>query len=144
MKSNLVEHNLKKEAKNCNNCLGWLHNCNADCCRVFKMNINLLNEGRDGVMWAKAIPDPEYIWYMRLHGVKMREGKMIFNLKDYKIDVKDDEVYFYRPCNNLKNNLCIGHESGDKPKICKEFNENCGKDNSKWFVVPTCLANYKR
>ena len=111
---------------------------------MFRINTNILHKGRNNTLWIKTVPSQDYVWYVKLHGAQTREGKIIFNIKDYDIIVKGAETYFYRACNNLKDNLCIEHDSGNQPLVCKEFDETTDSENGRWFVVPSCLANYKR
>ena len=135
------EDELKEEAKRCDNCICWNHHCNAECCRVFKIDKKLLRRYSDRILRLTATPPKDLINYYELHGMK----NYFFNEDNYdKIEEKEDGyVYFHRDCDALEGNLCKLHGKPEQPQVCKDFNENKIINSNRWFVTPNCLARYK-
>ena len=144
MKSNPVESKLKTESKNCSSCTQWIHNCKAACCRVFRAESRHMHKGRVNSFWFHFDKNPDMAEYYRLHNCLVFSGKVFVPLGKLRLEIKDGYHYFYGDCKNLEGNSCKEHTSGNRPSVCKDFDETSGEETNKWFVVPECLANYKR
>ena len=96
-----------------------------------------------GFLKVKTKIAKDMIFYYELHGCEFIEGKMYINTKKFKVDDDGRVTTFYRDCDYLVDRKCKGHGK-DKPQICIDFKENGNKDNSRWFIVPGCLANFKK
>jgi hypothetical protein len=69
---------LIASARECNDCVCWLDNCEAECCRVFTFYLTLRSDvsfGRDEVR-LHTVMTPDMKRYYELHGAKV-EGDWV-------------------------------------------------------------------
>jgi len=135
---------LIEEAKSCNNCESWLHNCQAACCKQFKIKKTDLKKTHLGYEMMAELKEDDCFYY-RLHGVYVQNNKLIIIKKKFVITEEGEFIIFHRDCDYLTNNHCKEHASGDRPETCKGFNELTGKNNDRnSYAVPMCLCNFKK
>ena len=132
------------EASKCEDCISWHHHCKAECCKIVFLNINpgeLKKPGRFITIQPKL---PFNDWrYFSLRDVPYMRGKLRF-MKD-RIIVAGGKVMYVYPCRLLKGNMCIEHEKGTKPDICKVLTLQTAKlPNQPFQLTDNCLFKYKQ
>lgn len=132
---------LTEKAKNCHSCLEWLHICKAECCKQFSLTKNNVKKERMG--FSTEIPTEDLVQYYYLHGAYIKQRRLYFPAHKYQIIKTNNNLLFIRPCNYLKDNKCTEHKSGNRPLICKQFNENDKKAIKGAYITPRCLARFK-
>lgn len=135
---------LKILAKNCHNCLDWISICNANCCRTFTLNRKDLKETEESLILTTKQTKDMY-FYLEVHGGRIEGDQVIFTKKDFVLTGNPFQITFNRKCNYLDEETlkCIHHEDGERPQVCKDFNENTGVGAGS-YAVPLCLAHYKK
>lgn len=133
-----------REAKTCNDCPGWHKHCNAECCKVVKIIVDLKTLEK-GFKYLTIKPNKPLglsdIIYYRLRGVQYMRGLLRFQ-KD-RIEVIGRNVYYYHPCSKLKGNFCEDHPH-KKPLLCKSLTlETANLPGQPFAVTDNCLFKYK-
>jgi hypothetical protein len=148
------EARLRAKALKAENCLDWLEVCQAACCREFEVPARMvrLNEASITIVFppfAKLSSDQRM--YYRLHGGIITGRYAVFKLKDstgkklLQMNRRGPMMAIHRRCNNLNDqNLCDGWASGDRPEICKTFDEKGPVVNHDCYAPKNCLACWRR
>lgn len=135
---------LKAEARDCKDCLGWLKHCNAECCRetmLLDHNYDLTKPAIIIKLDPKKFPR-DRIWYYKLHGIQIKHDFMVIPTK---FCTKEGPwIKFKRKCDALTDeNLCKLHGHA-KPKVCREFTLESYRDHTTTAqCTPNCLFKYK-
>ena len=132
------------ESSKCEDCLGWLHHCNAECCKIIFLNIDLKKLEKPGKLLTLKLKDPLSLSdgrYYNLRDVQYIRGVLRF--KKERIIVVGRKVMYIYDCKLLKDNLCIGHPD-DKPELCRVLNLETSKLPGQPFeLTDNCLFKYK-
>ncbi len=136
------ELDLVEAARQCDDCLGWLDRCEAECCGVFTFALRLRSDvlfGPDEVR-LHTLLDADLNRYYELHGAVV-EGDWVIVPRDACV-VTLDRLDVHMPCRELReDNHCRIHRTG-KPAPCRNFSlENAA--SSDYVVMPRCLYRYK-
>ena len=132
------------EATKCEECTQWHHHCNAECCKTVKINID--PKELDKVATYLSIkPIGRFglddINYYKYRDVNYVRGNLRFR-KD-RLMVIGGLIYYFHPCSQLDNNLCLLHGK-NKPEICKMLTLETAKLPGQPFTLtPNCLFKYK-
>ena len=132
------------EASKCENCTQWHKHCNAECCKIVRINLDpkeldkvstylcIKPRGRFGM---------DDIRYYRYRDVGYVRGMLRF--KKERLTAIGGVIYYFHPCSRLKDNLCLDHPN-NKPEICKTLTLETAKlANSPIYLTPNCLFKYK-
>jgi len=133
---------LVDEAKKCMDCAGWLHVCNASCCRQFSV-VHPASTSRFPPLIFLPMPrTADRQLYYRLHGCRIAHGQLVIRTRNYHVVRKENRLVFHRKCDWLgEDNRCIHYS--ERPSVCKDFDElGRGKPQGA-YVTEGCLANYK-
>uniref|UniRef100_A0A6M3JJD6 Uncharacterized protein n=1 Tax=viral metagenome TaxID=1070528 RepID=A0A6M3JJD6_9ZZZZ len=149
----LQEHDLREKAAKSKNCLDWIPICNADCCRLFTLEINgISNEEmqtkifKGEILTLRKICTKDQALYYKIHGVKYKHGLITIDTNIFRsitLNKKSKKFEFRRDCDWLIGTLCKEHDTGRKPEICKIYAETKPNKNKNIHVISKCLANYK-
>lgn len=134
-----------EEAKNCKDCVGWLKNCKAECCKTVLLNMDpiVLEKTSTQYLLVKVGPiSPSRQRYYTLRDVRYTRGTLRFR-KD-RIHVFGRKMIYMHACRLLdENNLCKGHPY-DKPEICEDFTlDNAHEKDNGYLLTDNCLFKYK-
>ncbi len=130
------------EAAKCHDCIHWLKNCKAECCKIIFLNIDPKELEKSGKLLTVKVKQPftDYRYYS-LHDVEYIRGLLRF--KKERITVVGRKVMYVHPCKLLKGNLCEGHPD-KKPELCKMLNLETAKLPGQTFeLTDNCLFKYK-
>ena len=95
-------------------CIKNIDKCKARCCKSLTVTTKIRTQ--------------DLLRYYKLHGCELvRVGREMYTI-----------IMPVRCTALTEDNLCSLHESGDKPNVCKMFDE--GKTTGFW-VPPTCVLN---
>lgn len=135
---------LIKEARGCNNCLQWVKHCNAECCRQFRVGLKQLQKHRLGYAVKTTLTEDAQHYY-KIHGCYYTRGLLIMPKRSgFRVTQEGEFIVFHRNCDNLEGNSCKEYESGNRPMICKGFDETTGKNPyGASYATPNCLCNFK-
>lgn len=139
------EKNRYAECTKCEGCLGWLHHCDAECCKTIQLNIDPQELNAPGrYYFIKPNQKLEFgdIMYYKYHDVGYRAGVLRF--KKDRIKVIGNNVYYFYTCSRLKKNRCLDHPD-KKPYICRKLNlETANLLGNNFTITPNCLFKYKQ
>lgn len=136
--------NLHEEAEHCTNCLEWLHNCQAECCKVFRLYMGNHKIPSFGNLYFPIRLSLDLKAYYEIHGCKYVHSILIIPIKDFKIVKVGFYAFFYRQCDKLNAlNQCEGYPS-DRPEICKIFNPFTKKGERGVHITPNCIWSYRK
>ena len=132
------------EATKCSECTQWHKYCDAECCKIVKINIDP-KELDKFTTYLSVKPSGRFglgdIRYYRFRDVSYVRGLLRFR-KD-RIVVIGRNVYYFHPCSRLKDNLCLDHDN-HKPEICKSLTiETASLPGNPFFITENCLFKYK-
>jgi hypothetical protein len=116
-----------------NECTKQHKKCSADCCRMFTMPKELFGESKRVVKIRGLPPDEQK--YFRLHGCKIAHGDVVINLKDYRVEEKDDVLLLWRDCDWLGKDLLCKHND-IKPFACGDLSHDT---KSKYYITKNCI-----
>jgi len=139
---------LIKEAKKCKDCTEWLHRCNSECCKVYRIHVgkyfnpDVLKTTNKYLKCDFDKPKTkDEKNYFKWHGAIVRRNDMLVRIKD--ITLEGENLVINRVCAQLnEKGLCSVHGTKKKPKMCNELDEN-NLNNKKFNVTPNCLYKYK-
>jgi len=140
-----MDKKLIEEARHCIKCTEWLHNCKAECCKVFKISKKycISNPTCDFLkkyVMFRILLSIDMQWYIRLRDCTYSRGFLKIPTK-YCVSERED-IFVNKVCNQLKNNLCLGHPNS-KPKVCRELTLETAKTIENVMITPNCLFKYK-
>ena len=133
------------EASKCDNCLQWHKHCNAECCKIVRINVNP-KELDKCFNYLSVKPGSKLglsdIKYYKNRDVGYLRGNLRF--KKERCEVIGGMVYYFHPCSRLKGNLCMDHKDGKKPELCKALTLETAKlPGQPFYITPNCLFKYK-
>jgi hypothetical protein len=137
------KESLVEAAVHCDDCVGWLEHCKAECCQVFTFSLT----PRSDVVYAEdtvrihAPVTPDGQRYYELHGAHV-DGDFI-TVPRSACAVFTTRLVVTMPCRVLRDDLlCSLHDEG-QPDCCADFTwETASQDD--WVVTPRCLFAYKQ
>jgi hypothetical protein len=116
-------------------CLTNLNKCNAECCKVFRIKKDKRVGYIRGMVIYFKCSDKDLQFYFELRGFQEEKGYIKLTLDKFKTD--KNYIYIFSNCKYLtKDNLCINHDEGKRPKICG-FPENYKGNNV--YITPNCI-----
>jgi hypothetical protein len=132
------------ESKKCTNCLEWHKHCDAECCKLIFLNIDMKDLEKPGkyiLVKLKEKLDLGEIRYYQLRDIEYLRG--FLRIKKERVSVVGTRILYIYPCKFLKNNLCIGHPD-KKPRVCRVLTlENSKLENQPFTLTDNCLFKYK-
>lgn len=139
----MMNSNLIEQAKRCKDCVNWVKNCKAECCKIIKLNVPKEEIHSCKTTYFNFLKNDLTIdakRYFSYHDVPYTRGVLRF--KRERCFVSGEDVFYIFPCKMLnEQSLCSVHET-TKPDICKEFEfSNCSE--KKFHLPETCLFRYK-
>lgn len=121
-------------------CLEQHDKCHANCCRVLLLKNNNPNKPLERYVVSTSPRNTAMRWYYELRGAKyVRPRTIIFDLEQYVVEKKGDDLLLWRDCDLLEGNLCKGHPD-KKPAFCKLLDIN-NPDSIKPtdYIVDGCI-----
>jgi hypothetical protein len=138
------EKKLYAECVNCNTCLEWHHNCQAECCKIVFLNIDPSELDKPGRLLTIKPKDPIPFSdrrYFQLRDIECIRGFLRF--KKERIVVVGRKVMYIHNCALLDGLLCKGHPD-NKPQLCKALTLETAKLTGQPFTLTdNCLFKYK-
>ena len=140
--SDTSDTELLAAARRCDDCLCWLEQCEAECCRVFTFYLTLRSDiafGPDTVR-VHTVMTPDMKRYYELHGAVVDGDYVTVPREACRTTLDLLEVFM--TCRELREDgLCGLHRRG-KPKACTDFTlETAG--SREFGATPRCLYTYK-
>ena len=140
-----MDKKLIEESKNCTKCTEWLHHCKAECCKLFRISkiccvSNLQCDFSIKYVMFNILLSADMQWYVRLRDCIYSRGFLKVPSK-YCI-AKGNWIFVYKNCNQLRNNLCLGHPNS-KPKICRDLTLENVNTIENAIITPNCLFKYQ-
>lgn len=132
------------EASKCDNCTQWHKYCNAECCSIVVINIDL-KELDKTVKYLSITPGKRLglsdIKYYQNRDVEYIRGLLRFR-KD-RLEIIGRKIYYMYPCKRLDGNMCIDHPD-KKPELCKSLTlETAQLPGQPFALTENCLFKYK-
>lgn len=130
------------EASKCENCTQWHKHCNAECCKIVVININIKEVDKAvrhlNIKIKLGIGD---IKYYANRDVDYVRGMLRF--KKDRLVIVGRKVYYMHPCSRLDGDMCLDHPD-KKPELCKALTLETAKLPGQPFALtPNCLFKYK-
>lgn len=133
---------LREAALNCEDCLGWLQHCQAECCAGFRFRLSptsAVDRTEDEVRIRVRVPDDTRRYY-ELHGAALHGDAVV--VPTDRCRFTHDRLHVDMPCTALTTDfLCSLHTEG-KPEVCKALTLETARRQDFW-VTPRCLYAYK-
>jgi hypothetical protein len=137
------EDSLVEAARKCDDCLGWLEHCEAECCSVFTFYLTPRSDVvylEDTVrIHAPMTPDLER--YYALHGASVEEGEILV-VRRANCEVSTTRLVVTMRCTELRDDFLCALHDGRQPESCAEFTRETASSDD-WIVTPRCLLAYK-
>lgn len=138
---------ILEEASKANDCLDWLHNCKAECCKTMYFRVGKKLKPRVGAWLTIKLKDEESAdlqKYMTLHGGFVTGNVVRFRLARFDYDKKAGLIKIHRKCDWLTDELlCKGHPD-KKPAVCKRLTLDYARGRCDGIkLTPKCLFKYK-
>jgi hypothetical protein len=138
------EESLVETAKHCEDCLGWVQHCEAECCRLFHFHLT----PRSDVVYLEDVVrihtplTADTARYYELHGATVDLVGEVVVVPSASCDVSETQLLVAMRCNALREDfLCALHQGG-KPECCEGFTwETASAGDSG--LTPRCLFSYK-
>ena len=130
------------DALNCNNCLDWLKNCHAECCKFYEIPY-LHKKPRLGSIVSFVIKNPseDWLYYHRIHGCNIEElknNKYKLSTRFFSGELHNEKLRINHLCMYLSpEGKCEVHYS-NKPLICKYFDVGSVL-SGKYIPTPNCF-----
>jgi len=138
-----MENKRILEAKNCENCKGWIKYCSAECCKIIFLEIDpkkIFSEGKFLTIKLSEKLGLDEIRYYKFRDVEYLRGNLRF--KKERLTLVNGQVVYLFDCEHLENNICKVQDN--KPKLCKDLNlENSSLENQSFKLTDNCLFKYK-
>jgi len=136
------ETSLRQAALACEDCVGWLQHCEAECCTLFHFILTPradIDYGTD-VVHIHAFMSPDLARYYELHGAKL-EGDFVIVPRAACV-VTPDMLTVNLRCTALGDDLlCRLHPDG-KPESCTGLTLETAEDE-EYDLTPRCLFRHK-
>jgi len=119
-------------------CLSNLDKCGAECCKVIPIPYKKVRAIRPGTLirFTQETMTSDAKWYYELHNCTVRGSTV--SLRVHKHWWSGNNLIVASRCNLLtEDNLCSGHESGEKPECCKKLDHD--QDLSRYYLTPNCV-----
>ena len=139
------DRSLFEAAEQCDDCLGWLQVCEAECCRGFAFSLTRHAdiEWGERVVQIHAPMTPETARYYGLHGAGVDREDEVVTVPRAACTVEGDRLMVEMVCSALDGDLrCRVHGSG-QPAICSEFTRETAR-TGRCVLTPRCLFAFKR
>jgi hypothetical protein len=131
-----------RAAEHCNDCLGWLEHCHAECCTVFTFSVTPVSDVRyEGDEVVVRVPMTEDLRrYYELHGALV-DGELVAVARA-SCAKSPGRLAVHARCHALtEDHLCSLHANG-KPECCSGFTAQTAH-REYWVVPSSCLFAYK-
>jgi hypothetical protein len=129
-------------ARSCEDCLCWLEQCQAECCRAFTFYLTLRSDvlfGETEVRVHTSV-SPDMKRYYELHGAVV-DGDWVIVPRE-ACTTTLDRLEVRMRCRELRaDNRCGLHKRG-KPRACSDFTLESAQ-SAEFVVMPRCLYRYK-
>lgn len=135
---------MHEKAKFCEDCLGWLHHCYAECCRTLRIEKalfckkNLLGANKDRLIIRNYRLSSDMRKYYLLHNCRVIHDSLIIPFTGFVVD--GEFVILDVKCTALTDDsLCGVHEN--KPLLCQTEGRLLGSKGNRF--TPNCLFKFK-
>lgn len=137
---------IVEQSKNHNNCLTWLHICQAECCKQYILTLPPNFSGkklfRGAFLQFKVILTDDKRRYYKLHSVICGRESIKFTLNEFKVE--GNTLTVYTRCKGLTEDLkCKFHGTDRQPKICHTPSLEVNKNLKGAIVTENCLYRWK-
>lgn len=134
---------LVEAAAQCEDCVGWVEFCQAECCHVFTFALT----PRSDVVYLEDVVrihtplTQDTARYYELHGATVEEGEIVV-VPRACCEVSASRLVVRMSCRELRDDCLCGIHDDDQPDCCRGFTLETVSDEG-WLVTPRCLFLHK-
>ena len=137
------DESLMHAAAQCNDCVGWVDYCSAECCHVFTFFLTPRSDVVcvDDLVRIHTPLTRDAARYYELHGAEIEEGEYVVVPREH-CQFSPTRLVVNMTCRELRDDFMCALHDGRQPDSCKDFTLETSSD-SDWVVTPRCLFAYK-
>jgi len=138
------EQSLVEAAETCDNCLGWLEYCQAECCRGFAFSLTPEADvsSSEATIRVHTPLIPDTIRYYELHGAHVEVETQVVVVPRSTCSVVSGRLMVMMRCSALDGDCRCRLHGGDQPEVCSGYTLESAR-SGRWVVTPRCLFAYK-